>query len=101
MRPGLQLKVAFAGVVAEIIVERPLNVDWMGVMSFDEVAVIAIHCPHQIGQCGDNAFRQTTPKAGGACRQFHGQIVQCRTVNFGDPANLSIDPIFMSGFMAS
>jgi hypothetical protein len=48
----------------------------VSVVPFDQVAVVAVHCPHQIGKGGQQALRQAAPKPGRLLRQFQGEIRQ-------------------------
>jgi hypothetical protein len=43
MRLGFQLQIALPGVAAIVILQRPLNIDRVRIMTFDQVAVIAVH----------------------------------------------------------
>lgn len=43
MRSRLKLKIALLGVMAVVALERALDVDRMGLVPFDQVAVIAVH----------------------------------------------------------
>ena len=50
VRGRLELQIALPGILAVITVERTLDIDRMCIVPFDQVAEIAIHRPHQIGQ---------------------------------------------------
>ena len=50
MRLGFKLKVSFFRIGAVIVPHRAFDVDGMGVMPLDEVAVVAVHRPHEIGK---------------------------------------------------
>ena len=47
---GLELEIAFFGIVAVIALEGALDVDGVRIVSFDEIAVIAVHRTHEIGE---------------------------------------------------
>ena len=47
---GLKLEVALLGVFAVVTLERALDVDRVGVVTFDQVALVAVHRPHEVGQ---------------------------------------------------
>ena len=70
MRFGFQLEVAFFGVLAIVAFEGALDVDWMGVVAFNQVAVVAVHRAHEIGERGQQALRQGAPEAGALLRQL-------------------------------
>src|SRR6266851_798541 len=50
MRSRLSLQIATLFVLVELASERTRNVDRPRVMAFDEVAVIRVHDPHEIGE---------------------------------------------------
>ena len=61
VRLGFKLQIAFSRIGAEVVSEGPLDIDRMGVVTFDQVAVIAIHRPHEIGKRTDHSPRQAPP----------------------------------------
>jgi hypothetical protein len=65
MRCRLALEVALGGILAVIVLEGALDVDRVGVVSFNKVAVVAVHCPHEIGERGEQAGREAAAEAGG------------------------------------
>ena len=74
MRFGLQLEVAFFGVLAVVALEGALDIDRVGVVPFDQVAVVAVHRPHEIGERGQQAFGQGAAEAGALLRQLQREI---------------------------
>jgi hypothetical protein len=50
MRLGFKLEVSLFRIGAVVVPHRAFDVDGMGVMPLDEVAVVAIHRPHEIGK---------------------------------------------------
>ena len=48
-----ELQIAFAGVLAIIVFEGTLDIDRMSVVPFDQVTVVAVHRPHEVGKRGD------------------------------------------------
>jgi hypothetical protein len=48
MRSGLALEIALAGIGAIVVLERAFDIDGVGIVSFDEIAVIAVHRPDEI-----------------------------------------------------
>jgi len=50
MRLGFELKVSLFRIGAVVVPHRAFDVDGMGVMPLDEVAVVAVHRPHEIGK---------------------------------------------------
>lgn len=47
---GLELQIALVRFLAVVVFEGALDIDGVGVMSFDEIAVIAIHRTDKIRQ---------------------------------------------------
>ena len=45
-------------------------------MAFDQVAVVAVHRSHEIGERRQQAFGQRAPEAGALLRQLQGEIGQ-------------------------
>ena len=61
---GLELEIALLRIVAVIVLERALDIDRVSVVAFDQVAVVAVHRPHEIGERGQHALRQAAAEAG-------------------------------------
>ena len=76
VRFGLELEVALLGVLAVVALEGALDIDRVRVVAFDQVAVVAVHRPHEIGERGQQAFGQGAPEAGALLRQLQGEIGQ-------------------------
>ena len=76
MRFGLKLQIALLGVGAVVVLERTLDIDGMGVVPFDEVAVVAIHRPHEISQRGQHAGRQAAAEPGRLDGELDGKVGQ-------------------------
>jgi hypothetical protein len=74
--PCLKLEIALPRVFAVIAPERPLDIDRVGVVTFDQVAVLAIHRPHEIGQRVAETDRQGAAEAGASRRQIDGKVGQ-------------------------
>lgn len=64
MSGRLQLQVALGRVGAEIVLQRSLDVDGVGVVSFDQVAVVAVHRSDKIGKPGPHGRRQAAAERG-------------------------------------
>ena len=47
-----ELQVAFARVLAIVVFEGTLDIDRMSVVPFDQVTVVAVHRPHEVGERG-------------------------------------------------
>ena len=45
---GFQLKVALLRILAVVVLHRPFDVDGVRVVTFDEVAVVAVHRAHEV-----------------------------------------------------
>jgi hypothetical protein len=71
-----ELKVAFPGVLAVVVSERALDVDGVGVVPFDEVAVVAAHRTHEIAERRAHTVGQRAPEPGTLLRQIEGEIGQ-------------------------
>ena len=72
MRFGFELQVALARVVAVIVLQRPLDIDRVRVVTFDEIAVVAIHGAHEVGKRGPHALGQAASESCGSRGQFDG-----------------------------
>lgn len=57
MRPGLKLEVAFFGVRTVVLLHGALDIDRVGVMPLDQIAVVTVHRPDQIRERVVDAFR--------------------------------------------
>ncbi len=80
---GLKLEVALARVGAVGVVQRPLDVHGVGVVALDEVAVIAVHRPHQIGKRREHALGQAAAEACRRCRQLQREVGEPGTMARG------------------
>ena len=76
VRFRFELEVALFRVGAVIVLQCALDVDGVGVVAFDEIAVVAVHRSHQICQGRQYTRREAPAKSCGMCRQFDGQIVE-------------------------
>ena len=74
MRFRFELQIALAGITAIVVFQGTLNVDGMRIVSFNQVAVIAVHCPHKIGERGHQAHRQAPAKPRRLLRQFDRKV---------------------------
>jgi len=77
---GLQLQIALLRVGAVVLLESALDVDRVCVMSFNEIAVVAVHGPDEIGQRRHHAVRQASPKPRGCRRQLDREVIQLGAV---------------------
>ena len=69
MRPRLDLEVAALLGRIELVGERPLDLARRRVMALDQVRVVAVHHPHELGQ----AFRRARMQAGTQAVRRTGQ----------------------------
>ena len=74
MRLGFELEIALFGVLAVVALEGAFDLDRVGVVAFDQVAVVAVHRPHEIGERGQQALGQGAPEAGALLRQLQREI---------------------------
>ena len=58
MGAGFQLQIALFGIGAVICFQRPLDIDRVRIMAFDQVAVVTVHRSHEIRQRAHNGVRQ-------------------------------------------
>ena len=72
---GFELQIAVFGVLTVIALERAFDLDRVGVVAFDQVAVVAIHRPHQVGERGEQALRKGAPESSALLRQLQRKIV--------------------------
>ena len=78
MRFRLKLEVALGGILAVLVFEGALDVDRVGVVSFNKVAVVAVHRPHEIGEGGQQTGWQAAAKAGGSGQdREQGRSARC------------------------
>ena len=60
---------------AVVVLERALDLDGMRVVTFNKIAVVAIHGTHQVSERATDAFRQTSPEsAADLAARLYGQI---------------------------
>ena len=76
MRPGLELQVALAGILAVVLLKGALDVHRVGIVTLDEVGVVTVHRPHQVGEGREQAGRQAAPETSRLLGQFDGEIGQ-------------------------
>ena len=80
MRLGLALEIALVRVGAIVVLERALDIDGVSVVSFDEIAVVAVHRPDEMGERRQQAARQAAAKACGFLRELKRQVGQLGTM---------------------
>ncbi len=76
VRQRLLLKVALLGIGAVVVGSRPLDIDRVRIMPFDEVAVVAVHRTHQVSERARNWLGEAGAKSGRRFRQFQRQVVE-------------------------
>ena len=81
--PGFKLEVALFSVCAVVLVQRALDIHRVGVMPLDQVAVVTVHRPHEVGERGEDALGQAAPKPGRMGGELDRQIGEPRTVTRG------------------
>src|SRR5512145_358181 len=74
MRLRFELKVSLARVIAIVVVECPFDIDGMGIVALDEIAVVAVHGSHQVSERRAHPVRQAASKSGGRGCDFDGKI---------------------------
>ncbi len=74
MRFGFELQISFSQIRAVVVLQRSFDVDRMGIVAFDQIAVVAIHRADQIRQRSHNSFGQASPEPGRLGCQLDGQI---------------------------
>ena len=62
MRRGFELQVSPLCIASEFTLERACNVAMARVLALDEIAVVGIHDPHEIGERGAGRWMQTRPQ---------------------------------------
>ena len=80
MRLRFELKVSLARFVAIVVFERPFDIDGMGIVPLDEIAVVTVHSSHQIGQGCTHAIGQAAPESGREGGHFDRKIGQFTAV---------------------
>ncbi len=55
---GLKLEAALMGIRAVVVLQRSFDIDRVRIVPLDQVAVVAIHGTHQIGERSDNPLGQ-------------------------------------------
>ena len=75
MGTGFELEVALLRIVAEVVPERPLDIDRMGIMPFDQIAVIAIHGANESGQGRADTGGQAAAKRRRLGGEFDRQVL--------------------------
>src|ERR1700732_491222 len=76
VRLGFELQVAPARVLAIIIPERAFDIDGMGVVPFDQVAVVTVHRPYETRERNQQPLRQTAAKSRRFLRKPDGEVGQ-------------------------
>ncbi|GEM_PF-3515618 len=76
VRPGFELEIPLLRIVAEIVIERALDVYGVGVVSFDEIAVIAVHGPHEMGEGRLYLGGQAAAKSGRLRGKIDGEVTK-------------------------
>src|SRR6516165_3340915 len=76
MGPRFELQVPLLRVPAIVVPERALDINWVGVVPFNQIAIVAIHGTHEIGQSRQDAVGEAASESGRLRCQRNGQISQ-------------------------
>ena len=68
------------GIGKVVLLQRPLDVDRMGVVALDEIGVIAVHRPDEIRQGRGYSGGQAAAETRRGRRELDREVVQCRPV---------------------
>jgi hypothetical protein len=68
---GFELQVSFGWILAVVVSERPLDIDRMRIVAFDEIAVVAVHRANQVGKPRHDPGRETAPQCGRRPHDLH------------------------------
>jgi hypothetical protein len=95
VRFRFELKITLAGILAVVVFQGAFDIDQMSVVTFDQVAVVAVHRPDKIGNRGQQALEQTPAKSAGFLRQLQGKVRECATmtVTFADEQASITEPV--------
>jgi hypothetical protein len=74
VRLGLELEVAPARIGAVVVFQGALDVDRVGVVPLDQIAVITVRRTHEIRQRGHHADRQAAAESGGLGGKLDSEI---------------------------
>ena len=74
MRPCFQLKIPARFIHVEVVVEGALDILGPRIVAFDQVRVIAVHDPHEIGERGSGAGVKPGAEPGRQHRDFGDQV---------------------------
>ncbi len=80
VRFGLFLQIAFFLVLAVVSSKRSFDIDWVRVVAFNEVAVIAVHRAHDIADGCDHAVGQAGSELGSGGIKLEHQLVEAPAV---------------------
>src|ERR1700694_5562471 len=80
VRLGFKLQVAFVRILTVVIVECALDIHRMGVMSLNEIRVVAVHRPNEFSEGLEQAFRQASTKPGGLLGKVESNVRQLSTM---------------------
>jgi hypothetical protein len=80
MRLRFELEIALFRFGAVFVLQGTLYINRVGVVPFNEIAVVAVHRAHEIGQRRQHARHKAAPETGRFGGQLKGQIGQLATV---------------------
>jgi hypothetical protein len=72
-----ELQVAFSGVFAVVVLERPLDVDGVRVVPFNQVGVVAVHRTDEVRERSEKGRGQAAAEAGGFLSKVEREIGEC------------------------
>lgn len=68
------------GIGAVIVLQRPFDIDGVRIVTFNDIAAIAVHRPHEIGQRSKYSGGQAAAEAGRAGGELNSQIGERRAM---------------------
>lgn len=95
---SFELKVAFMSIRAIIVFQGTFDIDGMSIVTFDEIAVIAVHRSHEISERRANARSETAAETRSFASKVNRQIGQRASVGraFRDEQGLHLGDAFAS-----
>ena len=80
MGSGFKLQIALSRVDAVVVPQGALDIDGVRVVALDQVAVVAVHRPHEVREGDGHAVQQAATEAGRAAGKLDREIGQRRAM---------------------
>lgn len=76
MGASLKLEVSLSRLCCIVSCQGPVDIKWCGVVTFDQIGVIAVHGADEVADGGAHNVIEPAPEGTGPLNQFNDKVIQ-------------------------